>query len=181
MKRLWTPIYEEFEEEQICRIQLSQGLLAVISAKHIAVVQRYTWFAQRDLTTYYAVTNLKRVAGRRKALKLHQLIWELMGKSPCSVDHKSGDGLDCRDCNLRPGPYKLNAANRKKRVDGITSQYKGVSWYAKLSKWKVQIQANGRKKHLGYFVSEELAARAYDAEALVAFGEYARLNFQQAA
>ena len=42
-----------------------------------------------------------------------------------------------------------------------TSQYKGVSWNKNKNKWVSYIKINGKKKHLGYFTSEEEAYEAY--------------------
>ena len=42
-----------------------------------------------------------------------------------------------------------------------TSKYNGVSWENKSSKWKSQIQINGKQKYLGLFTSEEEAHEAY--------------------
>lgn len=44
--------------------------------------------------------------------------------------------------------------------------------------WRVQISYNGKRKALGYYASEEEAARAYDAAARLYHGENAMLNFQ---
>jgi hypothetical protein len=46
----------------------------------------------------------------------------------------------------------------------FSSKYKGVSWENKSSKWKSQIQINGKKKHLGFFKTEEEAHEAYQKE-----------------
>ena len=43
------------------------------------------------------------------------------------------------------------------------------------------IKHNGKQIHLGYFESESDAAATYDSRAKVLFGEFARLNFPQAA
>lgn len=181
MRRPWTPIFEELEGEQICRIPLSRGLFAIIDAKYIVEVIRYAWCVVRSGGIwYYASTHVRLPDGRSTKLRLHTLIWRLRGMEEGPVDHKNNDGLDCRASNLRPGPPKLNSANNRKQA-AATSKYKGVSWYARHSKWKVEIQVDGKKQHIGYFAfeDEELAARAYDAAALAAWGVYAKLNFPQ--
>ncbi len=48
----------------------------------------------------------------------------------------------------------------------------------RLSKWHAQIKAHGQQRYLGLFTDEVEAARAYDAAASEAFGEYALLNFE---
>ena len=59
---------------------------------------------------------------------------------------------------------KAEAAETAEAVRN-TSRYRGVSWHKQKSKWVAQIGIDGSTKHLGYFESEEDAARAYDAEA----------------
>ena len=44
------------------------------------------------------------------------------------------------------------------------SKYSGVSWNKNKNKWVSYIKINGKKKHLGYFTSEEEAADAYQKE-----------------
>jgi AP2-like factor (euAP2 lineage) len=61
------------------------------------------------------------------------------------------------------------------------SKYRGVTLVENLGPlkkpWKAAITINGRTIHLGYFATEEEAARAYDARAIEVHGEFARLNF----
>lgn len=59
-----------------------------------------------------------------------------------------------------------------------TSKYRGVSIRANGS-WKAQIGYKGDRIHLGYFILEIDAARAYDCKAKELFGEYANLNFPE--
>jgi hypothetical protein len=92
------------------------------------------------------------------------------------VDHEDGNGLNNQRANLRPATQSQNLANQRKRP-GLTSQFKGVRWYGKLTPWRASISIGGRRVHLGSFITEEAAARAYDAAALAEWGEYARLNF----
>lgn len=42
------------------------------------------------------------------------------------------------------------------------SKFKGVSWHSRDNKWQAQIMVDGIVKHLGYFKSDEAAARKYD-------------------
>ncbi len=63
----------------------------------------------------------------------------------------------------------------KRHTDG-SSIYKGVAYNKALNKWKVQIQLNGKAKHLGVFANEREAAEAYNTAALEHYKEFARLN-----
>ena len=58
-----------------------------------------------------------------------------------------------------------------------TSIYKGVSFNKTANKWTAQIRYNGQRIHLGYFLFESEAVRAYDRKAKELFGVFAKLNF----
>jgi hypothetical protein len=60
-----------------------------------------------------------------------------------------------------------------------TSRFKGVRRAD--GGYIARIQFNKRRLYLGYFRSEEDAARAYDAKALELHGQFAVLNFPAAA
>ena len=113
----------------------------------------------------YAKANL----GGGATIFLHNLITGLR-----YIDHVNGDGLDCRRSNLRAATKSQNGANRRSSA-GSSSRYKGVS--ARRGRWQARIRVNGQFVYLGVFGSEEEAARTYDAAALAAWGEFARLNF----
>jgi hypothetical protein len=69
-----------------------------------------------------------------------------------------------------------------KGVGRQPSTYRGVSWHKRDYKWKAAINNDGKRHHLGSFVVEEEAARAYDKAARAHHGEKAQrfrmqLNF----
>jgi hypothetical protein len=96
-----------------------------------------------------------------------------------AVDHVDGNPLDNRRSNLRICTPSQNNCNRPPIS---LSGFKGVTFVCGRSKpmWKAQIGYKGRNKSLGLFDNPEAAARAYDAEAIKAFGEFAWLNFNRA-
>jgi hypothetical protein len=90
------------------------------------------------------------------------------------VDHKDGDGLNCRRSNLRVGTNPQNLANSGSRPG--SSRFKGVTWDQARGKWLAQIMIERRNHYLGRHDAEEDAARAYNAAATQAWGEYAQIN-----
>lgn len=99
----------------------------------------------------------------------------LLGEPPCEVDHRNGNGLDNRRSNLRLATHAQNLANTRPRI-GTSSRFKGVSWFRSKRRWEAYICVERQKRRLGYFHDEEAAARAYDAAALEAWGEFALTN-----
>jgi hypothetical protein len=100
-----------------------------------------------------------------------------MGAGAHHVDHINRRKLDCRRANLRTASSSQNSANRRPWTG--SSPFKGVHRFR--DKWRAKIQVDGAQRHLGVFDSAEAAARAYDAAAVEAFGEFAWLNFPRAA
>jgi len=95
--------------------------------------------------------------------------------SNTQLDHRNGNGLDNRRRNLRRATPQQNSRNQKKRT-GCTSRYKGVRWFQRLLKWHAYICVDYRQIHLGYFIEEKDAAKAYDRAAKRYFKGFARLN-----
>lgn len=151
-------------------IPLTRGKVAIIDNEDAALISQYKWQADRDGRTWYARRTISLPGGGRKTQKMHQLI-----TGHPRTDHRNGDGLDNRRANLRRATKAQNNRNRRKTIG--YSKYKGVGWHE--NRWCAQIKVNGKKIHLGRFISEEDAARAYDAAARREFGEFAALNFPQ--
>lgn len=72
---------------------------------------------------------------------------------------------------------KMSDSHQGKRSVGA-SKYVGVTWYKSRKKWFAQIVQSGVRYAIGYFVTEELAARAYDDWAKWLYGKNARVNFK---
>ena len=82
------------------------------------------------------------------------------------VDHINGEGFDNRPKNLRMATPAQNQQAFRKKMDGCSSKYRGVSWSPKSAKWGAYIKIQGKKKHVGFFDSEDQAAHARDAVAI---------------
>ena len=102
------------------------------------------------------------------------------------VDHINHDTLDNRKQNLRLCTPSENRRNGRKHAKA-KSKYKGVFYenQAKYDgsrsggvpkKWRAYTRVAGKKINLGYYATEDDAARAYNQFALKNFGEFACLN-----
>lgn len=111
---------------------------------------------------------------RSDKTSMHRLI--MNAPRDMEVDHINGDTLDNRRKNLRLATVKQNRMNRSKHKI-TSSQYKGVSWEKRSSKWRARIKLNRKFIYLGIFASEIDAANAYDKAAHIYHGEFARANF----
>lgn len=113
-----------------------------------------------------------------KEYKAHRLAFLYMtGSIPNYVDHIDGNGLNNSWNNLRMATMQENSFNSKKRCNNKTN-YKGVTFKPnnKKNPYKSSITYNGKQKHLGYFLTQEEAAKAYNAAAIEYFGKFAKLN-----
>lgn len=107
----------------------------------------------------------------KRQIYLHSLITGWVG-----VDHADRDTLNNTRSNLRQANASQNGVNRGPKPGG-SSAYKGIYWFKPARLWKAQTKVNGQLRSVGYFKDEEAAARAYDAAARAAHGEFAWLNF----
>jgi hypothetical protein len=90
------------------------------------------------------------------------------------IDHIDGDKLNNSWSNLRDVTHEQNMWNAK-LFHNNTSGYRGVSFIRSHGRWRAAISVNGKKKHLGYFESAELAHAAFVDASQVGRDEFARV------
>lgn len=117
-----------------------------------------------------------RFPGSKKAEYVHRHIMGLTKGDGRVVDHINFNRLDNRKENLRVVTMKQNTMKQRKRSKPTSSIYKGVYLDKRLNKWVAAIGKSPNKKHLGVFLFEEDAARAYNEAAVRIHGEFAVLN-----
>lgn len=91
------------------------------------------------------------------------------------VDHINNNRLDNRLLNLRSVSAVINAHNRKKK-EGCTSKFIGVTQRPDNGKWVAKVTENGKQKNCGTYENEIDAAKAYNKEATRIYKENANLN-----
>lgn len=154
-------------------IQLTQGKVALVDDADYDWLNQWKWFAAKAKNTVYAHRN-ERVNGRQLTVRMHRIILGLTDpKDFC--DHSNGDGLDNQRSNIRRCTKRENGLNCKRKTSD-TSNYKGVSLYARSNTWVARIMHNGKSVHLGYHKTENAAALIYNEAAIKYHGEFAYLN-----
>ncbi len=159
-------------------IRLTQDYVTLVDDADYESLSAFKWRALVDKRRgkVYAVRKTKGSHSTRKSVYLHR---ELLGLTNpnIKVDHSNGNPLDNQRQNLSACTTSQNNMNANKRSDGVSSQYKGVSWHKRDKKFYAAIKLNGKAKHLGSFFNEREAALAYDAAAREHFGDFAVCNF----
>jgi len=150
-------------------IPLTQGQIAIVDLEDFERLSQWVWFAMwNPHTRGFRAARTE----ERRHVYMHQ---EIMGFK--GVDHRDHNELNNRKENLRKCTPLTNAHNQRKRRKG-SSRYKGVFWHKQAHKWIARIRIpRGKLKHIGCFLSEKEAAKAYDQNARHFHRDFAFLNF----
>ena len=92
------------------------------------------------------------------------------------VDHIDGNVFNNQKTNLRICTHRENIMNQRTQIRVKASKYKGVYRDKRRNTWNARIKVNQKTIHIGVFLNEDDAARAYNIAAITHFGEFARLN-----
>jgi len=149
------------------KIELSAGKHALVDDEDYEFLNRWKWSASYQHGIWYAQTKIM-----GKPIRMHRLI--MNAKSGEILDHINRNGIDNRKSNLRFITTQQNLLNRRVKRN-TTSIYHGVALRKSTGKWEAYTSIFGKRKHLGFFIDEEDAAREYDKH--TRSNKYASLNF----
>lgn len=152
-------------------IVLTRGKVAIVDPVDADLAQ-FNWTARKGKHTWYAERQMGTAPDRQRVHLHREVARRDRAIDGLEVDHRDGDGLNCRRINLRPAPDGRNQHNSRTRKDN-TSGYKGVSPFR--NKWAANIRLKGKRTFLGYFDTPEAGAAAYAAAAVRMHGDFARL------
>lgn len=132
-------------------VPMTNGGYAIVDPSDFDAVMAYNWVRNKDNYAY------ARVNGNKFKTAMHRFIID--AKKGEMVDHVNGKGLDNRRVNLRLCNKSQNATNTS--YSRGKSKYRGVQWSNTHNKWIVQIRANGKRKYIGIYEDEIIAAEDY--------------------
>ena len=145
------------------------------------LIAAHKWYVDKKMRVW---TSIRVRVGKWRTDSLHRMIFGLTDPS-VYVDHIHHNRLDNRRSELRLCNAQQSVRNRKKNKNA-SSKYLGVTVQFNKRKdgglkgpyYRAGIGVDNKYIKLGYFKSEELAAKAYDDAAKIHFGEFANLNFK---
>jgi hypothetical protein len=152
-------------------ISLTRGYVALVDDEDYERVSQYRWHARVQDHTVYAATYAR--SDCRRVVYLHRLI--LNAAKGTRVDHRSGDGLDCRRENLRFASTAQNSINAKSRHNKYG--YRGVSLVTHRGKYRAIVRTSAGRVFGTYRATPIEAAHDYDHLARLHHGEFAVTNF----
>ena len=149
------------------KLRLAGGHHAIVDAEDYEKIREYKWHRQKGRYTFYARRNGRKSNGvKGLSVYLHRQVIGASDKS--EVDHKNGNGLDCRKTNLVETTRSNNGLNSRVPSNSST-RVKGVTWSKNAKKYMAKITIEGKQTYLGYFKTISQAGKVVDkarAEAL---------------
>ena len=172
-----------FVNDKPCRyLRLTKGKYAIVSAHRHDYLDKYCWSlhwsGDSNGIRYYAKAWIGHGTNH---VRLHRFITGITDRK-VHVDHRNGDGLDCRDENLRVCEPEENNRNRNRKNRNNTSGYRGVTWHTKHRVWYGTVFYKGKSYHAGSHPTDIVrVAWLRDMLAAKLFGEFATFNFPERA
>lgn len=155
-------------------LTLTKGYVAVVDDNDPKKPEQFKWTAQvayrkdGSVRTVYAYRTTQQQSKKQKHY-LHRFLLDTSSQ----VDHRDGNGLNCRRRNLRAATSTQNNRNANRRTDNVSGT-KGVCWHKHANKWHVDIGVNKRKIYLGLYGTLQDAERARAAAVRKYHGEFAK-------
>ncbi len=157
-------------------LPLTKGQFAIVDPDVFEWASAHKWYALRSNAGFYAARNYVDPEKGNRHIFLHRLVAN--AKHGEQVDHINRNTLDCRSDNLRIATDQQNRWNKNKFVmkAGRATPFIGV-FHGGNGRWRAAISHDGKRIYLGYFDTQEDAARAYDKKCKELRGAFAALNF----
>lgn len=141
-------------------IELTQGQFANVDPEDYALLSQWKWFAQWSPKTesFYAARKVTIASHRQITIQMARFLLGLEAGNILRADHINGDTLDNTRQNIRAVTIRQNNQNCEKHRQG---KLPGVYFDKRYSTWSAHIKVNGKKKHIGSFLTEQGAYNAY--------------------
>ena len=154
--------------ESAKEIRLTQGQVALVDVADHAWLSRWKWHAQKwhsqGVTKFYANRNDR---AAKRIIGMHR---QIMGfPENLEVHHLNGNSLDNRRSNLSAVTVEIN--QRDSSAGWGESRFRGVTLDKTRGLWKAHTRIRKRHYDLGYFPTEEEAARALDRKRHEVYGD----------
>ncbi len=151
------------------KIKLTQNQYALVDNEDFEYLNKLKWFVVKRRNNQFGAAKWY----KNKFIYMHRYITNCPDNQ--YVDHINGNPLDNRKCNLRICTNSENLRNRGRQKNN-KSGYKGVDFIKKRKKFRARITILNKEIHLGYFLTEIEAAKAYNSAAIKYHKKFANLN-----
>jgi hypothetical protein len=145
----------------------------LIDDEDVELTSKFKWQLRKDTHGFYCHANGKCINKKREhVILIHRLI--MNAPKDKKVDHKNGNGLDNRKCNLRLCTNSENSRNKRQSKQnklGVRNIYVTTS-----GKYAVRLSVKTKvRRRVGVFSTLPEAIQCYNEMAKKYYGEFAVL------